>query len=87
MWGDLIDSSLGIPDEDILQRPFLFGPLLELDNRLIWPLTSSLLRDMVDISLLSPLEADEEMTLQLKGIVNGWRIGGQTDQRASDRDR
>lgn len=71
MWADLVDSELGIPDDDVLLRPFLFGPLLELDNELIWPLTRRPLRDMVDISLLSALRIDEEMTLRLKGQVDG----------------
>lgn len=70
MWADLVDSGLGIPDEDVLVRPFLFGPLIELDDRLIWPLTSRLLKDMVDISQLQLLRADEDMTLLLRGIIN-----------------
>lgn len=70
MWSDLVDSGLGIPDEDILKRSFLFGPLIELDEKLIWPLTCRPLKDMVDISQIPLLQADEEMTLLLKGIIN-----------------
>jgi 2-amino-4-hydroxy-6-hydroxymethyldihydropteridine diphosphokinase len=71
LWDNLIDNELGLPDMDILVRPFLYGPLLELDKELLWPLTRRPLRDMVDSSQVSGLEADEKMTELLRGIIDG----------------
>ena len=70
LWDQLRDSDLELPHPDILKRPFLFVPLLELDPGLQWPLTGHLLKDMVDYGRVLSMQTDEEMTEFLKGIIN-----------------
>ena len=71
LWGTLIDPDIGLPDPEILERPFLYIPLLELDKDLIWPLTRKPLRDMVPGNPPEILRYDEVMTDILRGIING----------------
>jgi 2-amino-4-hydroxy-6-hydroxymethyldihydropteridine diphosphokinase len=71
LWDQLTDSDLGLPDPDVLTRPFLFVPLLELDPELRWPLTGNSLGDLVDYNLASLMQADNKMTEYLKGMING----------------
>jgi 2-amino-4-hydroxy-6-hydroxymethyldihydropteridine diphosphokinase len=70
LWDQLTDSNLKLPDPDILKRPFLYVPLLELDPGLQWPLTGQLVKDIVDYRPVLLMRADEDMTELLEGIIN-----------------
>lgn len=72
IWGTLVDDTEGIPDEDVLERAFLFRPLLELEPGLRWPPTGRPLCQLVPPSVSeADLMVDREMTAMLKGMVHG----------------
>ena len=71
LWAELVDSSAGLPDMDILERPFLYEALLEFDENLIWPLTRRPLRDIVPYGRSASLISDEYMTGVLRGLIDG----------------
>ena len=72
---------------DILERPFLYWALLELDENLIWPLTRRPLRDMVHYVRSASLISDEYMTGVLRGIIDEYGKSGPTHPGASEGDR
>ena len=71
LWGATVDREAGIPDGDVLTRPFLYHPLIELDPRLLWPTNGRPLRDMPPPVPLAAMEPDWEMTERLRGLIDG----------------
>jgi 2-amino-4-hydroxy-6-hydroxymethyldihydropteridine diphosphokinase len=71
IWGDLADPSAGVPDPDVLLRPFLYLPILEIEPDLIWPLTKTPLKTLVPAAYSGTMDADKAMTELLKGLLNG----------------
>jgi 2-amino-4-hydroxy-6-hydroxymethyldihydropteridine diphosphokinase len=71
IWGDLVDISAGVPDADVLLRPFLYLPILEIDPDIIWPLTKTPLKTLVPSVYSGAMNPDTSMTELLKGFLNG----------------
>ena len=69
LYGDVVDAELGLPDEDVLKRPFLFKALDELDPELRWPGTDQPLRDAVTPDLNAKATPDSAYTDKVKETV------------------
>jgi len=68
LYGDEVVHSLALtlPDPDVLERPFLYGGILALAPDIRWPENKRPLREQVDLNALDGLQADHELTQQLK---------------------
>ena len=68
VYGDSVinEPDLHIPDPDIVERPFVAVPLLELAPDLIMPNTGEPLASLPAVGVGDELEAAEDLTRQLK---------------------
>lgn len=67
VYGDRIieEDGLRVPDPDILHRPFLFLPLLDIDDRITIPGTGSILRELVETLQCEGVAAEDDFTVAL----------------------
>ena len=72
LFGDLVvdTPNLHIPDPDILTRPFLAAPLLELAPHLKLPSTGEALRDIVQRQNADSMIPDKDFTEELKARIH-----------------
>ena len=68
LYGELVlrEEGLVLPDPEILERPFLALPLLDLDPGLVLPGRGKPLADLVPAAWRKALEPDEEFTRELR---------------------
>ena len=65
------EPDLVVPDPDIYRRPFLAGPLMELEPALNLPGSGHSLRDLEIIAQVADLEPDHELTAAIKNRIGG----------------
>ena len=70
-WGGAVDPADGLPDGDVLERPFLWAALLELRPGFVWPASGRPLAGLVDRREAEGLRADAALTARLKGLIDG----------------
>lgn len=69
LYGDCVDTGLGLPDSDILSRAFLFESLLELDPDFRWPGTGRRIMELAaDVPALA-MRSDMDFTRMLREKV------------------
>jgi len=68
LYGDTIidEDGLNVPDPEIVQRPFLFMPLLDLDERMIIPGTGKMLRELVELKQYEDVTVERAFTETLR---------------------
>ena len=71
LYGDEVieEDGIVVPDPDILERSFLFLPLLDLDEEIVIPGSSGLLREQVETGVHDGVSMDGEFAAALREFV------------------